>query len=235
MNQQQIGKVLFWVGAVCVFVFSILLWAGNPVHRANTPAELQNTTWAANGFLFILRGQLGIIGAFLALIGALLYSGKKKSFFWLWGFVPVIVFGLLFFWRPSQYNPVLFGLGGGIIVLSYLGVLWTWIKTQSAYEGPAKTGRHIQLLGYSFLFFAGLLLCLYIGQPNLPGLADQPLPSSESLLVTFCLGWLFLFIGNNLEGKKRIEEYFQVLEQISGRVPVKLLDDELNALFIFFL
>jgi len=141
------------------------------------------------------------IGTFIALIGVLLYSGKKGSLFWLWGLLPFIAFSLLFFWKPSQYNPVLYGIGGGIITLSYLGVLWAWIKTHTAYEGIAKTGKHIQLLGYSFLFITALLLCLYIGQPNIPGLADQPLPSGESILVAFSVGWVLLSVGHYLSGK----------------------------------
>lgn len=203
MTRQKIGQVLFWLGVDCVIVFYVLLWIGNSVQRVNTPADLIGTAWATDGFLFIFRGLLGSIGAFIALIGVLLYSGKKGSLFWLWALAPVVAFGLLFNWKPSQYNPVLYGIGGGIIVLSYLGVLWAWIKTHTAYEGIAKTGKHIQLLGYSFLFFTALLLCLYIGQPNISGLADQPLPSGESILVTFCIGWVLLAVGHYLTGKKK--------------------------------
>jgi len=203
MTRQKIGQVMFWLGVVCVLVFYVLLWIGNAVHRVSTPESLIGTAWAPGGFLFILRGQLGVIGAFLALTGVLLYSGKKGSLFWLWGFAPLIALALLFNWVPSQYNPVLYGIGGGIITLSYLGVLWAWIKTYSAYEGIAKTGKHIQLLGYSFLFITALFLCLYIGQPNIPGLADQPLPSGESILVSFSVGWVLLAVGHYLSGKRQ--------------------------------
>lgn len=94
---------------------------------------------------------------------------------------PLIAFALLNSWRPSQYIPALYGIGGGIIGLSYLGVLWAWIKAHAAYEGIAKIGKHIQLLGYSFLFITALFHCLYIGQPNIPGLADLPVLSGESI------------------------------------------------------
>jgi len=201
MNRQKIGQVMFWPGVVFVIVFYILLWIGNSVHRINTPADLSGTAWAADGFLFILRGWLGPLGAFIALIGALLYSGKKGSLYWLWGFVPFIALLLLMTWTPSHYNPVLYGIGGGIITFSYLGVLWAWIKTHTSYERIAKTGKHIQLLGYSFLFITALFLCLYIGQPNIPGLADQPSPSGESILVSFSVGWVLLSVGHYLAGK----------------------------------
>jgi hypothetical protein len=203
MNRQKIGTVLFWVGAVCVIVFYILLWVGNAVHRVTTPAELTGTTWASDGFLFIFRGMTGIIGALLALIGVMLYSGKKGSFFWLWGFVPFLAVFLLTNWRPSQYSPILYGIGGGIITLSYLGVLWAWLKTHAAYEGIAKTGKHIQLLGYFFMFMTGLFLCLYVGMPNLPGLADQPVPSGESILVLFTAGWVLLAVGHYMSGMRQ--------------------------------
>jgi len=197
MNRQKTGQVLFWLGVVFVITAYILLWFMNSVHRVNTAAELSGTAWDPNGgFLFRVQGIFNMLGPFIALIGVLLYSGEKGSFFWLWGFLPLIAFGILFTWMPVQRMPALFGLGGGIIVVSYLGSLWVWTKTHTTYKGTAKTGKYIQLLGYSFLFTTALFLCLYIGQPNLLALKDMPVVSGESLLVTISVGWLLLFIGN---------------------------------------
>ena len=63
----------------------------------------------------------------------------------------------------SQEFPPLFGIGGGIITLSYFGVLLAWIKTHTAFEGRAKKGKHIQLIGYSFMYITALFLCIYMG------------------------------------------------------------------------
>ncbi len=104
--------------------------------------------------------------------------------------------------QTSQYIPAVYGIGGGIITFAYLGVLLAWVKTHTAYEGIAKTGKHIQLLGYSFLYITALFICLYIGQPNLPGLAEQPIVSGYSILIAFSVGWVLLSVGHYLSGKR---------------------------------
>jgi len=66
----------------------------------------------------------------------------------------------------------------------------------AAYEGAARTGRHIQLIGYSLLVSTGLMLCMYFGNPNALALADIPISSSQSINVTLSLGMLLLFVGH---------------------------------------
>jgi len=195
MNKQKIGLILFWLGVICVILSYILLWVMQPSHSSKTSAELSGTIWAMDGFLFNFRGMLTFFGPYLALIGVLLYSSKKGSYFWLWGLVPFAAFGLLMIWIPKHYFPAIYGFGAGIIVLSYLGILWNWTKIHNEYEGIAKTGKHIQLLGYSFLFITALFLCLFVGQPHLLAMAEKPVVSSESILVSFTIAWLLLFIG----------------------------------------
>jgi hypothetical protein len=131
-------------------------------------------------------------------VGVLLSTGKKGSYFWLLGFLPGAALGVAMYWEPSQYVPELFGIGGTVILLSYFGILWLWTQTYAAYEGVARTGRHIQLLGYSFLVSTGLLLCLYFGNPNVLALADLPIPSGQSINGTLSLGMLLLFVGHYL-------------------------------------
>jgi hypothetical protein len=108
-------------------------------------------------------------------------------------------------WEPSQYLPILFGTAGTVILLSYFGILWLWTQTYVAYEGLARTGRHIQLLGYSFLVSTGLMLCLYFGNPNVLALADLPIPSAESINLTLSLSMLLLFIGQYVVARDKKE------------------------------
>ena len=202
MKRQKIGLALIWVGAIGLLLNYFSFWISNPVYKATTPETLDGTVWAIGGLLNMFTGTCLILGIGMSIIGVLLYSGKKGSLFWLWGLVPLIALGWLMVWQPSQHIPAIYGIGGGIITFAYIGVLWAWIKTHTAYEGIAKTGKHIQLLGYSFLYITGLFLCLYIGQPNLPGLSDQPIVSSYSILIAFSVGWVLLSVGHYLSGKR---------------------------------
>lgn len=196
MIRQKIGRILFWIGVFSAVPFQVLNWMMTPVHRVNSLEDLSGSVWSpAGGAGFSAWQLMAVFSIVLPIVGALLLSGKKRSFFWLWGFVPFIAYNVGVVWKPSQYRPPLFGIGGAFILVSYLGILWLWTKTQDEYEGAAKTGRQIQLLGYSLLFVTALLLCQYVGNPNLPALAHLTV-SAEIILITLSVGMVLLFVGH---------------------------------------
>jgi len=197
MNRQKIGIILFWFGLINVFVMQALTWFQSPMQRVHTPEELTGTVYGIDGALWWIRMVAGS-GLTFSIMGVLLATGKKGSYFWLWGFIPGTALSAAMYWQPSQYMPYLFGMGGAVILLSYFGILWLWLQTYATYEGTARTGKHIQLLGYTFLVSTGLLLCLYFGNPNLLALAEYPIPNELSINITLSLGMLLLFVGQYL-------------------------------------
>jgi hypothetical protein len=196
MNKQRIGQILYWLGVVGLFINYFVTWIRRPIYAANTAAELSGTFWDPKGAVFAIVGLSLSLGLGCSIIRALLYSGKKGSRFWLWGLVPLIALFFLTSWSPSQHLPPLYGIGGGIITIAYLGSLYTWIKAHAAYEGRAKTGKQMQLLGYSFLYMTAIFLCVHLGTPHLPALAGIQIPSAESILVSLSVGILLLFVGD---------------------------------------
>lgn len=204
MNRQKIGIALFWIGVIGVIVMQALTWIQTPAQRLHTAEELSGTVNAIWGTLFWIR-NIGGWGLTLSIMGVLLYSSEKGSYFWLLGFLPGAALGSSMLWEPSQYLPILFGTGGTVILLSYFGILWLWTRTYAAYEGLARTGRHIQLLGYSFLVSTGLMLCLYFGNPNVLALADLPIPSAESINLTLSFSMLLLFVGQYVVARGKQE------------------------------
>ncbi len=203
MNRRKRGMILFWLGIAVVFVAQVLNWIQSPIYRVQTAEELRGTAHAISGPLFWVR-TLGWNGLALSLIGALLFSSKKGSYFWLLGTIPMTALGLAILWEPARYTPQLFGIGGAIILVSNFGILWLWTRTYQAYEGIARTGKHVQLLGYSFLVITGCLLCLYFGYPTELALADLPIPNSLSINISLSLGMLLLFFGQYLIAKKQL-------------------------------
>jgi hypothetical protein len=202
MNRKKIGMILFWLGVISIIVMQGLMWLHAPVLRVNTAEELRGTVYAVDGAMGFFRYQLvGGLGMVLPIIGVLLYTTKKGSYLWLLGFLGSSMTGIGMMWTPSQHIPQLFGLGGTVILLSYFGILWVWTRTYTAYEGTARTGRVIQIVGYSFLFSTGLLLCSYIGDSNLLALEDLPSASAESVNISLALGMLLLFLGHYVVAK----------------------------------
>jgi hypothetical protein len=204
LNRQRIGLILFWLGALFTVVWQALTWGQSPIQRVQTAEELTGTVHAVWGALFTIR-IIGGGGPTLSLVGALLYADKKGSYAWLLGFLPSLVnFGM--YWEPSRHVPALYGIGGMVILLSYFGILWLWTRTYSNYEGAGRTGRQIQLLGYSLLVVAGNLLCMYFGNPYQLALADLPIPSGLIINLTLSLGMLLLFVGHYLVARGSNEE-----------------------------
>lgn len=203
MNRRKRAMILFWLGIAVVFVAQVLNWIQSPIYRVQTAEELRGTAHAISGPLFWVR-TLGWNGLAFSLIGVLLFTSKKGSKLWLLGTIPMTALGLAILWEPSRYVPQLFGIGGAIILVSYFGILWLWTRTYQAYEGIARTGKFIQLLGYSFLVITGCLLCLYFGYPAEPALADLPIPNSLSINISLSLGMLLIVFGQYLIAKKQL-------------------------------
>ena len=200
MNRQKIGQILFWLGVISIIVWQALTWFQSPVQRIHTAEELNGTVYAVWGALFWIR-NLGGSGLAFLLVGVLLFTGKKGSYFWLLGFLASVPMSIGMYWEPPQYVPELFGIGGTVILLSYVGILWLWTRTYAAYEGVARTGSQIQLLGYTLLVVTGLMLCMYFGNPNVLALADLQIPSALSINLTLSLGMLLLFLGHYVVAK----------------------------------
>jgi len=206
MKKQKTGKILFWVGVALLIIKFIANWVQNGVLRDNTAETIIGSGWAFGETYDSLFGIAQPLGFLLSLIGALLYSSKKASFFWLWAFIPLValVGGLI--WQPSAHFPAVYGIGAAIISLSYLGILWGWLKTYSTYKGLALTGKQIQLLGYSFLYITALYLCNYIGNPMNPAAEGFPLVSGYSILINLSVGFVLLSIGHYLTGQQKESE-----------------------------
>ena len=199
MNRQKIGMTLFWAGVILFILWVTLTVIQSPVHRAQTAEALEGTLHEIWGALFIIR-IIGGAGFTFAIVGVLLYTTEKGSYFWLLGFLPNFLnFGQ--YWQPSRHIPALFGIGGSVIALSYFGILWFWSRSYLAFNGTARTGKHLQLLGYSVLVVASLLLCMYFGNPKQIALADMAIPSGEMINLSLALGMLLLFSGQYLVSK----------------------------------
>jgi len=196
MNRQKIGKILFWIGVINMMVWLVLTIIQSPAQRVHTSEELIGTIHAIWGPLFWIR-MMGGSGPIFSLVGALLYTGKKGSYFWLLGLLPNFLnFGQ--YWQPSKHIPALFGIGGTVILISYFGILWLWTRIYAAYEGLARIGKQVQLLGYSVLVVTAFFLCMVFGNPKQLALADLAIPSGELINLTLSLGMLLLFVGHYL-------------------------------------
>jgi len=160
MTKQKVGLVLFWIGIVWTVTWeTIAVVKILPLMHSLTLDEFNQTIWAFTAPLGGLRGVSMPLGAIVAGIGILLYSSAKGSTIWRVGIglfivliISLIAMGLNFYSAP------LFGIGGSLIFLSFIGILWSLAKERIALKDSSTTALDFKLVGYVFMLMAAFYI-----------------------------------------------------------------------------
>jgi hypothetical protein len=205
MTRQKVGLVLFWIGVIYAFLWGVVgsIFVTSALH-ALTMDELNQTMWALTGPLMMVWGVFGLpLGALVAGIGLLLYSGAKGSTVWKFGIGIFLAFIIAVALGSLGHFPPLFGIGGTLIFLFFIGILWLWAKERMALKGSSTTAADLKLVGYVFMLMAAWFVCGIAGQPFLKAFADQAPTSPIHIMIFLVLGWLFLFLSHYKSRKQQ--------------------------------
>jgi hypothetical protein len=209
-TSQKIGWVVFLIGALYMLGLGWLYswWV--------VPAANQAGTEAYSGLLGFLW-QLSVpLGAFIVAFGAALIAKVERRVLWLL----ILLIVLFTAWRvvgtTRQVVPALFGIGGGLITLFFVGSIWNWARIRSTLSGSDKTGSDLRMVGFVFFVIAAWDLCGLLGMANFvlrPGLASKfnvPLSSTinaaSGVMVLLAVGWGFTFFGQFLSRQSQASE-----------------------------
>ena len=159
MTKQKVGLVLFWIAVIWAILWGVIgsIFVGSAFNNL-TMDELNQTMWAFMGSWFLLWSFGVPLGALAAGIGLLLYSGAKGSTVWKYGiglFLAVITGMAIGF---LGHIPPLFGIGGTLILLLFIGIMWLWAKERMALSGSSATAADFKLVGYVFFFIAAFYI-----------------------------------------------------------------------------
>ncbi|HEY5670727.1 MAG TPA: hypothetical protein VIS10_12070 [Anaerolineales bacterium] len=198
-TSQKIGWVVFTIGGLYMFGLGWLYsWQ-------MVPAANQIGSDAYSGLLGFIWALSVPLGAFIVAVGAALIARVERRVFWL-----LILLVVLFtVWRiagtTNHMIPALFGIGGGLITLFFLGSTWHWARIRPTLTGAGKTGSDLRMVGFIFFVVAAWDLCGIFGMVNYvlrPELADKfsvPIGSTinaaSTVMVLLILGWGFTFFG----------------------------------------
>lgn len=158
--KQKVGLVMFWIGIVWTIAWEIVAVVKIlPLMHALPLEEYNQTIWAFTGPLMFLRGISMPLGAIVAGIGILFYSSAKGSTVWKVGIglfivliISLVAMGLNFYSAP------VFGIGGSLIFLSFIGILWLLAKERMALKGSSTTALDFKLVGYVFMLMAAFYI-----------------------------------------------------------------------------
>ena len=198
MNKQKVGLVVFWISVIWMIAW-VIISKGifGPLAYSLTTEEINQTIWAFTGPLNILSGVSLLLGAIVAGVGILLYAGAKGSTVWKVGiglFVVLII--VLVATALNFYSAPVFGFGGSLIFLSFIGTLWLLAKKRMALEDSSTTAVDFKLVGYVFMFMAAWFLCGKAAQGFVKGLEGLPTTSMMNILILLAMGWVFLFLSD---------------------------------------
>ena len=196
---QKIGWFVFAIGVI------YMIGSGWLYSWWMVPAIEQSGAQAMAGLRGLIWGLSVPMGVFIVAIGAALIAKVEKRAFWLL----VLVTTLFVLWRvvgtTSRFVPVLFGIGGGLITLFFLGSILHWARVRPRLSQPAKTGSDLSMLGLVFFVVVAWDLCGIFGVGNFvlrPELANKftiPLTSTinaaTGVLILLVLGWVFTYFG----------------------------------------
>jgi hypothetical protein len=163
------------------------------------------------GFIWALSVPLG---AFIVAIGAALIARVERRVFWMMILLVVLFEAWRLVGTTSQMIPALFGVGGGLITLFFLGSTWQWARTRPTLSGAGKTGSDLRMVGSIFFVVAAWDLCGIFGIGNYvlrPDLAEKfsvpigsTIDSASGVLVLLVLGWGFNYFGQRIS--RRVQE-----------------------------
>ena len=198
MTKQKVGLVIFWTGVIWAILWGVIgSISVTSAMNSLTMDELNQTMWALTGPLMILWGVFGVpVGALVAGIGLLLYSGAKGATVWKFGIGILLVLIIAMVLGALGHFPPLFGIGGTLILLFFIGILWLWAKERMALKGSSTTAADFKLVGYVFMLIAAWFVCGLAGQPFLKALEGVAPTSPVHIMIFLVLGWLFFFLSH---------------------------------------
>lgn len=198
-TSQKTGWIVFWIGVIYMLGLGWLYswWV--------VPAANQVGSEAYAGLVGLLWALSVPLGAFIVAIGAALIAQVERRVFWLLILLVVLFTAWRIVGTTSRMVPALFGVGGGLITLFFIGSALHWARTRPMLSGPEKTGSDLRMVGFVFFVVAAWDLCGIFGMANFvlrPELATKfavPLASTinsaSGVMVLLVLGWGFTYFS----------------------------------------
>ena len=158
--------------------------------------ELCQTVWRLGSPLMVFWSLSGWLGPILAGVGLLIYVQAKETYIWLFGtglFLILLIDQILL---PSGYYRPVYGIGGSLIAIFFLAILWMWAKKYQTLEIPTRIASYFQLVSYVLFFMSAWVICGRTGELYYESMKDISHKSSASLMGYIVLGWFFLFLSH---------------------------------------
>lgn len=200
-NSTKAGWWIFGSGALYMLLLGWLSsWWVVPVIRRNGLEGLPGTAF------FYFWQVAAPVGALLVAIGAAYVAGveRPRKAVIIAGSLFVVVWLVFSMGMIKAVIPSIFGIGGGLISLAFLGAMWDWVRSRPGLSSTARTRADLSMAGYVFYLIAAWYLCGLLGAPTFllrPEQAMTIIPENgaislgTTILICMTLGSVFTFLG----------------------------------------
>jgi hypothetical protein len=201
---QKAGWWTYGFGALYMLLIGWLLsWWVVPTIRQSGLESLPGT-------MFFLFWQLAApLGALLVAIGAALIARVERSRIAviIGGSLVVVIWSIFSMGAIGKVISPIFGMGGGLITLAFLGAMWDWARSRPGLSSSAQTGADLGMAGFVFYLIAAWYLCGLLGAPTFllrPELALTILPENSAIslgttiLICMTLGSVLSFFSRRV-------------------------------------
>ena len=173
------------------------MWWIWPIWHETPAAEFEGTIWAFGGPVFLAISLTTPTGFLLVAIGALLRSESHgpagRRLILLIGFATLI--WLSFLVAPTlSYMPVMFGVGGGLILVLFFGTLWQWAGKRGRLSGDAAIASDLMFAGLLCFFATSPLICALLGNPYSGLYFPERVIEQDSLPWHYAMGTKILLL-----------------------------------------
>lgn len=203
-GSQRSGLALLAIGALYMMLVGWMAsWWAVPTIRL---AGLDGLPGTAFFFFWQLSAP---VGALLAMIGAAIVGrvrGQRLAAIIIGSLVVAIWLGVSM-GLVKEVIPPLFGIGGGLISLAFVGMLWDWSRGRSALSRARQSGADLVMAGQVFYLIAAWYLCGLLGAPTFllrPTLAMTNLPENvaislgTTILLSLTFGSVLMYLGRRV-------------------------------------
>lgn len=213
MKIKAIGISILIIGILYMFIVSWLCsWWYVTDYRVLGSKFISASSWYASmpfNIIWALSAPLGSVLVILGFALSVRVERKHTLFFTLGSIILLFWLGM---WYVASITSALYGIGGGIILLSFLISAWSWAKRRPTLEVRNRLATDLRIIGHLFFFIAAWGLCGLLGSP-LFGLRPETMIEFKTqqgaytmgakVIICLALGWILLAISQYIEYTKR--------------------------------
>ena len=209
MKIKSISLILFFIGLAYMAIDGWLIsWWYVPDFRIVGPSFISGKSLYSSNTFFIFWALSIPLGSIITALGLALYSKLEKIRLFIFIICSIVFLLWLGLWGQSVIYSAIYGIGGGIILISFCISIVSLAKTRIHSHGLTKTAFDLRAIGYIFLVITAWGMCGLLGVPAF-GLRPVQLLEYKTqgmlltmgtkVLVSFTLGWIFLSLSQFIE------------------------------------